>query len=101
MKKLLLAVILLLAFNVNAKGATIKDCKFVEELAQVIMEARQSGAAMSDMIEAADGHELSESLVVAAFETPLMSGQKGKVKQINTFKNKAFKICFKSISQEI
>jgi len=101
MKKLLLAAAILMSSTAMAKTATINDCKFVEELAQVIMEARQSGASMSDMIEAADGHELSESLVVAAFEAPLMSGDKGKIKQVNIFKNKAFKVCFKAISQEI
>jgi len=100
MKKLLLAVTLLLAFNANAK-LTINGCKNLEEIAGVIMEVRQGGASMREMIEAADGDELAEILIVEAFDVPLMSSESGKNKKVEQFKNSVFKMCFKSISEKI
>ena len=100
MNKLLLVVTFLTAFNVSAK-LTINGCKNLEEIAGVIMEVRQGGASMREMIETADGDELAEILIVEAFDVPLMSSESGKNKKVEQFKNSVFKMCFKSISEKI
>ena len=100
MKKLLLAATLLLAFNASAK-LNIDNCYQLEELAGVIMEARQAGSTMGEMIKLADNHKLTEALVIDAFEVPLYETAEYKEREINKYKNTVFKMCFKSISQEI
>ena len=100
MKKLLLAVTLLLAFNASAK-LSIDNCYQLEELAGVIMEARQAGSTMGEMIKLADNHKLTEALVIDAFEVPLYETDEYKQREIDKYKNKVFKMCFQSIGEKI
>ena len=99
MKKTILAVTILMAFNVKA-GTTIETCNLLEDMAGAIMGARQRGNSMRSMIKKADNHKEAQQYVIEAFEVPIYDSKEYKKKATDRFKNKAFKECFKLVKKE-
>ena len=78
-------------------------CKQVHGLAKIIMEARQAGVALPEMIKIAMSNENSEAmrslnktLTLAAYEEPQYSTEKMKAKTVTKFANTISLECYKN-----
>ena len=90
-----LTLILALAFTTPALAQTASEtCPPIGDLAESIMEARQSGAAMSDMMAVADGNEFVEGLVLTAFEAPRYTTPEFRRREIENFRNTIEAMCY-------
>lgn len=99
MRFLTIALTLLLSFSASAdKKEDFKICKSIAELAEIIADARYSGAAYDKMYEAAIASKFSESdleLISMAYNLPNYQTDKNKQRAISEFKNKVFGSCIK------
>lgn len=76
-------------------------CESMSNLAGAIMEGRQAGRDMAEMMKAGSSNDpaivkLRESFIVAAFEEPRYSSEEYQQKATADFKNSVFLQCFKS-----
>lgn len=76
-------------------------CKVVSDYARMVMESRQKGVAMADMIEISEkaSPEVGPALkkmIVAAFEEPRMAVEVNQQRRIRDFENDAYLDCIKS-----
>jgi hypothetical protein len=76
-------------------------CGSMGELAATIMENRQSGVSMATMMEAVPGEgnstsELSETLIISAFETPRYSTDQMQKRAVEEFRDEAYLSCVKA-----
>ena len=96
MKKLLL--ISLLAFNANAEFTKEEDslCKSLERMSAVIMQSRQEGTPMSEMIERAKGNATIISVIEDAFNEPRWSSPSMIARTVEEFSNESYKICYEA-----
>lgn len=78
------------------KQSDIDDCKVFGQMASVIMDLRQMGAKMSDLMKPdTDDAGLENSLIVEAFSTPQYQTDKGKKQAVHDFENQIFMECAK------
>ena len=70
-------------------------CKEVYEIAVSVMNLRQSGVSMPDLMGWADGDDLSTLMVETAFETPLYSTDEFKERAIASYSEMFYKACRK------
>lgn len=96
MIKKLILVSALLSFGASAKVSEFDFCKSLENLAGTIMEKRQNGALMSDMINAVKGDELGTNLIIEAYSKHQYSTEKNKQAEIQKFKSRVFSACIVS-----
>lgn len=95
MIKKLILVSALLSFNAQANDDDFKKCKDIEGVAGLIMEMRQKGTPMSDMIKAANGDPLGKVLIIEAYDRPKYSTDQNKKDAVQRFKNIIFGTCIK------
>lgn len=69
------------------------SCESVGLLAKTVMEARQSGVAMQDVMQGAN--ELTKQLLIAAYEQPPYVSAAGKQRAITNFQNDVYLECVK------
>jgi hypothetical protein len=90
-----LTLILALAFTTPALAQSAAEtCPSLGELAESIMEARQSGASVSDMMAVAEGNEFVEGLVLTAFESPRYATPEFRIREIENFRNSIEALCY-------
>lgn len=89
MKKLALVALLLTPFSAQAD---MEVCSALSALAETIMEARQDGMPMRDVLNMAEEHGLSV-MVHQAYVQPSMSSEEGKLRQRSEFGNKWMLVC--------
>ena len=96
MKKLLL--ISLLAFNANAEFTKEEEglCKRLESVSAVVMQSRQEGIPMSEMIELAKGNATIISVIEDAFNEPRWSSSETITRAIQDFSNESYKLCYEA-----
>ena len=73
-------------------------CKEVYETAVIVMNLRQSGVSMPDLMGWTDGDELSTLMVETAFETPLYSTDEFKERAIASYSEVFYKACRKNFN---
>ena len=78
-------------------------CKVLEMFAGRVMERRQNGALMSDLIRIIDNGDYEEindrmmkKIIVSAYDKPLYSTDDYKQKAILQFKNDIYMKCYRS-----
>jgi hypothetical protein len=94
MKRLIAAATLLLSANVSA--GTYEECKDVTTLAGSIMSARQAGASLDQVIEAAAVNSIDNELlpiILLAFDERRLASEKYQTIAINDFKSRILKVC--------
>jgi len=91
MKKLLLAT--LLTASCTAQAATHEQCKEISSLAGTIMQAKQRGVSLADLMSVKDEKGIIKPVALSAYKEPSYSGAKYKRKQVVEFKNKWYLIC--------
>lgn len=97
-KKLLLATALLSTSAIaNTQNEEFKSCKVLEQTAGLVMQARQDGMAMSDLLEAVQHNKLGQAVVIDAFKVSRYHTQSMKQRAVQDFKNLIFKTCYNEI----
>ena len=71
-------------------------CIILGELAATIMELRQGGANMGDVISLSD-NELARMLVIEAYDTPRFSTEGYKQQAIADFANGVMVVCYREL----
>jgi len=94
MKHLIFAAALLLTPLAHADQS---HCERVGILATSIMEARQSGAPMSELMKIADGNKLLQLMVVQAYEEPRFSSDRYQQNATNDFRAEWELACYKAM----
>jgi len=73
MLKALIVTATLIATPLTAETSANDPCKVIGDVSEGIMFLRQEGQSMSDVMQLADGNELLELIVIAAYEQPRYS----------------------------
>ena len=91
LKPIILALTLLTTAPAQAQPA---DCALVGDVAQSIMEERQSGVPMSDAMRVAGDNEALRAMVVAAYSYPRFSSDSYRKEAATDFRNEIELICY-------
>ena len=70
------------------------SCEDIGALAQVIMENRQSGTRLSQMMEVADGNSLVVALLTDAYNEPRWTTQSNQDRAVENFRNDVELLCY-------
>ena len=98
MKNLIIAAALTLSLTAFAEEAELDVCDELNNLARSVMNARQSGMEMRQLIEVVRGNEASEiaiEIIIRAYETPRFSVEKNKQNAIKDFQNEIYLQCIR------
>ncbi|TNE87039.1 MAG: hypothetical protein EP324_08175 [Gammaproteobacteria bacterium] len=99
MKKRTIGQILAVTFmpltvvNANETGASDDNCNYSYELAHSVMEARQLGVPLPNLVKIADGNELMLALIEEAYSKPKYASEDYKTMKANDFANDVYLIC--------
>lgn len=98
MKKSIFAVIFCAVFSgpLHAESSSEDPCVTISRLAEKIMENRQAGIAMTDMMKIADSNELIRQMIIAAYEEPRFSSDKHQRNAVMDFRNQIELVCYKA-----
>ena len=94
-----LALLLVLTVSAPAQAQTYEQeiCSAISRLARAVMQKRQAGATMAEMMagkaESPEFQELGETLIVAAFDEPVAGTEEAKQKAVNAFECASFEAC--------
>lgn len=95
MRKLIALMMIVASFNAMAIREDVKQaCKTVSGVSKSIMQLRQAGTPMSEVLEKLPS-DYFHSLVIEAYEKPLWSTEKNKRQEILNFEDAAFLKCVK------
>lgn len=72
-------------------------CKAVSTLAATVMEARQSGVSLSDVMDGVESGGLSEQMAMEAYDRPRFSTPEMQEETINEFGNNWYLRCAKAL----
>jgi len=96
-----LFTIFALIFSIWSAQAAAEDfCDSVGTFARTIMEARQTGVAMSKLVELTKQHGMDEGgmpIIIAAYEAPRYSTEEYRQREIQDFENQAYLACGKGL----
>lgn len=96
MKKTLIAIALVLV-SVPALAQGHSNCKVAHLLATHIMDARQKGMAMPDVMEIVATDKAATELAKIAYDRPRWSTKEMQSKEVADFANDAFAACVKTV----
>ena len=100
MKKLILAAALTLSFTAFAEEPEGDVCDQLNLLAESIMNARQSGVEMRELVRIFREGEMPDfiiPIVIQAYEMPRFSVERNKKIAIQDFKNAIYLECIRSM----
>jgi len=101
MKKLLATLMLFPTISLGQhKNEVFELCTAIEGLSRSVMDARQSGAPMSAMVEASNGNPMARSLVFWAFEKPIWGTEERKREEARSFSEAAFRACHEMATEK-
>ena len=99
MRKVLAALSLGAAFQVHAEPSTraerLEACKADSELARTIMDARQAGVRMSDVMDHVAGDSVSEQIVEMAYARSRYQNDEIRERATVDFENDVYATCIK------
>lgn len=92
-----LAALALVAAASTAETQPAQDiCHVIGNLAQQIMENRQDGVSMSQMMATSGDVELARLLVIEAYNIPRMSHPDNQRREVQDFRNMAEMLCYQA-----
>lgn len=99
MKKTVLMALVFAFMSIPAAAADNwkETCSMVSKLAEIVMKARQSGKAMSEVIKAAEGNEAYESVIILAYDKPRYGTAPMQQRTIEEFRDDAYVQCAKKM----
>lgn len=100
MKKLLFTLPFLFMGQAHAQNSDVDaKCKSIEELAYVIMQARQSGRTMSSLMEIAGDDAITRAIVIDAYNVPRYATDRVRKEEIIDFSTNIASACYTALSQ--
>lgn len=87
----LIAALSLAVAHAHAQSA---DCAIIGDLAQAIMEVRQSGVPMSDAMRISGDNDAIRAIVIAAYSYPRFRTERVKSEAIADFRNEFELMCY-------
>lgn len=100
MKWTILAISILFSIPSSAKALTMEQCVEIARLAEVIMEARQTGVSPIDLMGAVKKAPTGEMMLKDAYDDPFYATEEYKQQAIRMFRDEWYIICLKAIDQE-
>lgn len=98
--KLILCIVALSAcVGVHAKKPGPEVCDDLYELAFKVMNLRQNGTPVSELIALTGGNKIANAIVIAAYEETQYSTREYQIRANKEFANRVFIECFKSINK--
>lgn len=101
-----LSVILMALLFCGSAGAQqktreqiLEQCEVASELSSSVMQARQLGAPIAEMMKAASGNRWLENVVKSAYEFDLLSTREGKRIVAVEFGNAYYLSCLQQLSE--
>jgi len=94
MRKLMI-VIVLSVFSIGASAQQV-SCEKMHEVASMIMEVRQQGVPITEIIKATSSSPSFHALIREAYKKPLYNTTTYKEEAINEFANSVYLICMES-----
>lgn len=98
MKRLLLAVPLMMALNAPAQSQVSKFCNDIYELSRQVMSARQNGVSLPEMLNLLakiESGSMYKPMIIHAFELSIYSTDEYKQSVIDEFSNEYLLQCLK------
>ena len=99
MKKLLILLLLIPVLAAAEEADEVDICQDFANSAAMIMELRQNGADMSDVLQKLKGFEPAKSIIMAAWSVPQYSTLQYQRNAIVMFKNEVFLSCLKGVEE--
>lgn len=96
LKTIITTITLAIATPLAAETDVPATCKDLGQLAESIMEARQSGVTLSRSMEVAEGSDFTQALVLAAYQTPRFNTDEYQRESITDFRNAVELACFEA-----
>lgn len=98
-KSVLCVVALAVSVSVHAKKPGPEVCDDLYELAFKVMNLRQNGTPVSELIALTGGNKIANAIVIAAYEETQYSTREYQIRANKEFANRVFIECFKSINK--
>lgn len=107
MKATFLAVVLLLSGSASAESLTDRHCALLSQLAEAIMDRRQDGAPMRDVIGWIDGtglkgtreYDAARQMISAAYEQTRWSSREARQRASTDFGNEWAVQCYQRVKE--
>jgi hypothetical protein len=104
MFKFLSSVFLIMLFTVgSANASSISDCEGAAKIGRIIMDARQSGTPVREVMSVMSisemegpAREVMTSVILLAYEEPIYSTEKYKQQAITEFENGIYVGCLRA-----
>ncbi|MCP3909128.1 MAG: hypothetical protein GY712_14060 [Oceanicoccus sp.] len=94
MKKTILALTLIASMPATAQVSEF--CKSIADMAETIMEKRQDGVKMIDMLNLVKDNKLIETIVLDAYDFPKFSINENKQEMVSDFSDRWLMACIKN-----
>jgi len=103
MKQIVFSILFIFSLQAHADESR-EFCKMFGDLAGVIMEHRQAGTPMDEMIDWVDSHKIlnnwGEDIVIAAYGISRYSTEEYQQKEISEFRNTFYLACIKDAKKK-
>lgn len=101
MKSKIIAITLMLIVSTHttAQDLSDDDCNSIESIARQLMQHRQSGTNLKDIMSVFEW-EAARTIVLDAYGSPRYSLKKNQDKEVDEFANKWYLSCLKAMDSE-
>lgn len=72
-------------------------CSLRAQIGETIMQLRQAGRPMADLMKGSGGDPSFEALVVVAYDSPRLQTEEGQQRAVTEFHNAAYSNCYKEL----
>lgn len=97
--KHVLATIILTVSAATVQAQTMSFCNQLYDTSEAIMDARQSGVDLRQMMQAADGNQLHEDMVKLAYKQPNYSTESYQQNAIKQFAEQFYLSCLEQMDE--
>lgn len=93
-------VVLAMSAGAQANRSNVGICNDLQDLGYKIMELRQSGVPVSQVMSASDGNQVVNAIIISAYEEMRYSTREFQVRASRDFADKIYLECFKTVSKK-
>lgn len=93
------AAIIFTTFATATQAQTMSFCNQLYDTSEAVMDARQSGVDLRQMMQAADGNQLHEDIVKLAYKQPNYSTESYQQNAIKQFAEQFYLSCLEQMDE--
>lgn len=97
--KHVLATIILTVSAATVQAQTMSFCNKLYDTSEAVMDARQSGVDLRQMMQAAEGNQLHEDIVKLAYKQPKYSTESYQQNAIKQFAEQFYLSCLEQMDE--